>query len=78
MEAARHAIRERPDFVEARLVRASALGYLGRADEAQAELEECQRLDPDFTNPLAIWRRFRSQEIVEYLFDGLRKAGRAE
>ena len=75
VEAARTAIRLRTELVEPRIIRASALGYLGKIDEAQAELEECQRLNPDFAEPSATWRGFRSPENIELLFVGLRKAG---
>ena len=75
IEAARMAIRQSADFIEARLVSASALGHLGRSAEAMAELDECRRIDPEFADPSADWRRYRSQKNVDQLFEGLRKAG---
>jgi adenylate cyclase len=74
-EAARKAIRGRTDFIEARLIRASAFAHLGRIDEARAELDECRRIDRDFAEPSANWHRYRSQANVDHLFEGLRKAG---
>ena len=78
MEAARHAIRERADVIEARLVRASALGHSGRIDEAQTELAECRRIDPGFDQESADWHRYRSKDQLDHLLDGLRKAGLAD
>jgi adenylate cyclase len=75
IEAARTAVRLRPDFLEPRLVRASALGHLGKFEDAEAELEECRRLNPDFAEPSASWRGYRGPQNLEHLFEGLRKAG---
>ena len=59
VEAANMALRQRSDFIEARLIKAFALGELGQPEEAMAELEECKRIDPKFTEPSADWRRSR-------------------
>jgi adenylate cyclase len=75
VEAARTAIRQRTELIEPRLIRASALGHLGRVDEAKAELEQCQRLNAEFAEPSASWRGFRSSQNIDLIFDGLRKAG---
>ena len=75
VEAAGTAIRQRTELIEPRLIRASALGHLGRVDEAKAELEECQRLNAEFAEPSASWRGFRSSQNIDLIFEGLRRAG---
>ena len=55
---------------------ASALGHLGRLDEAHKALGELLRLRPDFSpEPVRRMLAWSDAEAMEHYFDGLRKAG---
>ncbi|HEX9875316.1 MAG TPA: adenylate/guanylate cyclase domain-containing protein [Gammaproteobacteria bacterium] len=72
---AREAMTERPDYVEARLVRASALGFLGRRDEARALYGQADRGEiAGIVDRRRIWGR----PMKDVVLDGLRAAGMAE
>ena len=83
----------RASAVEAGLYMASALGHLGRIDEARTQLEECERLRPGSTEtglidaPASlIWEIAKVAAVTaetdpmrkRHFLDGLRKAGRSE
>ena len=57
----------------------SALGHLGRAEEASAALNQLLRLEPDFTVRLAVKRSplLRPADLALYA-EGLRLAGLSE
>ena len=59
------------------LLRAAALGQLGRCEEARAELETALEVRPDFAWRYRelLHRAFMLDALVEMLLDGLRKAG---
>ena len=71
-DLAREAMAERPDYIEARLVRASALGFLRRSDEARAIFE-----NTDFAEIADIVERRRmwGKSMKDKVLDGLRSAG---
>ena len=75
VETARLAIQRRPDYPHAHYILAIALGHLGEAQRAQAELEECERLHPGFLASRADWRPYTDEESNRHLREGLRKAG---
>ncbi len=68
---ARVAMVERPDYLEARCVRASALGFLGRSDEARAVFEN---MDSGEIADIVERRRIWGQSMKDKLRDGLRSA----
>ena len=87
---ARRAITYRADTLQAHLYMASALGHLGRIDEAQTQLEECERIRPGSTTTGAIGARdtfvWETPKVTalsvgtdpmrnEHLLEGLSKAG---
>ena len=69
------AIRRRADYPLAHLVRAAALGHLGRESEARAELTECERLGPGFATRWALRPMYKDPADDLYLLEGLREAG---
>jgi adenylate cyclase len=71
----RKAMLERPDYLEARFVRASALGFLDRSDEARAVLENS---DHAGVVEIVERRRIWGKPLKAKLLDGLRKAGLPE
>jgi adenylate cyclase len=72
---ARKAMLERPDYMEARLVRAAALGFLGRNDEAKALFENTDYGElADIMERRRIW----GGPMKDRVLDGLRAAGLAE
>ena len=77
-EAARWAERathRRADYPLGHLVLASALGHLGRREEARAALSECERLDPGFALRWALRPMYKDPADDLYFLDGLRLAG---
>ena len=77
-EAARWAevaVHRRPSYPLAHLVRASALGHLGRIGEGQASLNECERLEPGFATQWALRPMYKNPADDMYFLDGLRRAG---
>ncbi len=76
VECAQQAILLFPSNLHANIVFAASLGHLGRSDDGKAALQECSRIDPQFMKVLdEIWTRYRSEEDLATLQDGLRKAG---
>ena len=69
------AIHRRPDYPLSHLVRASALGHLGRIDEARGELAECNHLEPEFAMRWALRPMYKDPADDLYFLDGLRRAG---
>ena len=72
---ARKSIEQDPSQARAHLFLAAALGHLGRAEEARAALDTCERLQPGCA---AMWigaREYRDPAANEHLVEGLRKAG---
>ena len=70
-ELAREAMVERPDYVEARIARASALGFLGRSDEARSVFENVDHAEiADIIERRRMW----GQSMKDKLLDGLRSA----
>ncbi len=68
-----------PHFGEGHLYYASALGHLGRLDDAEWEIEEAQTLLPAFS--LAEAKKFMPyvrQQDLDLFLEGLRKAGMTE
>jgi hypothetical protein len=62
------------------LVRAVALGRLGRQSEAKTALGQLLTLVPDFSTQgrLLISRYVKVDDLVDGIIDGLRKAGLAD
>ena len=73
--SARAAIQRRPDYPNAHYILAIALGHLGRADEAQSALQQCERLQPGFLAKRAGWHPYRDSVCNAHLHEGLNKAG---
>jgi adenylate cyclase len=72
--AARQAINQRSDNLDAQLMLASSLGHAGKIEEARATLDHCARIQPGFEaipRPLQIV----SPADIDHFQDGLRKAG---
>jgi len=69
---ARQALRRRPDYTPAHYILAIALAYLGRLDEALAELIRCDELVPGFVESRRDWRPYKDSESNRRLRDGLR------
>jgi hypothetical protein len=77
-DAARHSI---ADLIWPFVHLAAALGQLGRTDEALTAIEELRRRRPGLTvRDVQSWphNRSRSDEALEHLLDGLRRAGLPE
>ena len=64
----------RPDAPESHLLLAVALGHLGRTEEAQAELQECETIEPGHAAKGGVFPYARTVD-TEHFFEGLRKAG---
>jgi adenylate cyclase len=71
---ARKTINMRTDYPASHYILASALGYLGRLDEARAELAECERLQPGYVARRARWQPYRDAAKNEHLHAGVRAA----
>lgn len=74
---ARESISRNSEHAFAHLVLASALGHLGRTEEAFASLEDCERVDPgriarEFTGLPMV---FRNVPDAEHILEGVRKTG---
>ena len=89
----RRAINFRADAVEAHFILTSALGHLGRIDEASQQLAECERLRPgssknELFGGLDSFNKQSTKEFArsagtdrirnEHYLDGIRKAGLSE
>ena len=80
-DQARQAVHRGGIFADGHLTLASALGHLGRADEAMAvlnDIEASRRLRIGDVVLSSWWQLYESTEPNEHLFDGLRKAGLPE
>lgn len=64
----------RSDYLEAHILLASALAYAGRRSDAAKAVEACRRIDPECFRSTEKWRRYRNDERVDYVLDGLRHA----
>ncbi len=73
-EYAHDAIRQQPDFLETRVVLASALGHLDRAEEARTAIEGFRDVAGDFVERHVLFAR----GLKDCILDGLRKAGLLE
>ncbi len=75
---AQKAISLRADYIDARLILAASLGFLGREGEAKAALDECRRIQPAFAETChRVWFYLNPEEL-EPIRDVLVKAGLAE
>ena len=77
-EAARWAetaLHRRHDYALSHLVRAAALGHLGRLEEARAALDQCERLEPGFATLWALRPMYKDPADDLYFLEGLRRAG---
>jgi adenylate cyclase len=80
-DQARQAVHRGGVFLDGHLILASALGHLGRADEAMAVLDDIEtsrglRIGDVVLSPF--WQLYKDTGPNEHLFDGLRKAGLLE
>jgi TolB-like protein len=66
-----------PSFYWTHLLRAAALGQLGRP-EARASLEEVRRLKPGFSARVELAKWNAAPDDLEHLMEGLRRAGLRE
>ena len=71
VEHSREAIRHRQGYFEAHATLASALGYLGRSQEAQAEIEPFKSIAREHVERNAVF----AQVTKDCVLGGLRKAG---
>jgi len=79
IEWADRALHDQPRLAAAMRVKVAALAYLGRLDEARAELSRLLALDPKLT--IASFRafaHFHAPEVLELWVTGLRLAGLPE
>ena len=72
---AQRAISQRADFVQSHLILACCLGHLERIDEAKGVFDEYRRRDPAVGDEWKRWWYYRDPEDVEFIAQGLRKAG---
>ena len=70
----RESTRRNPDFFESHVNLASALGYLGRGEEAQELLARFEDSAIDYIQR----RPWPRQDVTDILLEGLRKAGLPE
>ena len=73
IEHARDAIRCKPDFAEPHILLASALGYLGKSEEAIGTLEPFEESTRQYFERQPLY----AQVTKDCILDGLRKAGLA-
>ncbi|MHC4690849.1 MAG: hypothetical protein ACYS5F_14635 [Planctomycetota bacterium] len=66
-----------PELFWAPMLRAAALGQLGRETDAQQQLLQLKALRPDFENKARdlISRYVKEEELVDHILEGLQKAG---
>jgi adenylate cyclase len=71
---ARTIISQRPDFPHAHYILASALGHIGRHDEARTALETCERLQPGYVERRLQWQPYQDPAKSEHIHAGVRAA----
>jgi Flp pilus assembly protein TadD len=75
VRSAEKAVQRRTDNPEPYLYLAASLGHLGRLPEAQAALDLCLRIRPDYPAQALRWIKFKHEANRDHLLEGLRKAG---
>ena len=78
VEYARMSIGRSSDYLHPHVILASSYGYLGRLEEAEAQLAECERVRSGFTETWLDFSSYRRMEDFERIMEGLRKAGLPE
>lgn len=78
VERAKKSVAQRPDFLQSHLILVSGLGHLNRPVEAKTALDTCERIHDTGMNNWERWWYYRSSEDMQYIRDGLRKAGLPE
>ncbi len=74
-DLAHEAVLERPDYMDARIVWASTLGFLGRSDDAQAVFESTDRIEiAGIVDRRMMW----GKSMKDKLLDGFRLGGLTE
>jgi adenylate cyclase len=71
VDASEEAIRRQPGFLEAHVVRNSALGHLGRKEKARTPISKFSEVARDCVERHSMW----PQVTKDYVLEGLRKAG---
>ncbi len=71
---ARKALDRRSNFPHALYNLASALGHLGRTDEARRALDSCEEIQPGFVARRATYRPYRDAADNAHIHDGIRKS----
>jgi len=72
---ARRATQRRSGYAQAHYMAAVALGHLGRAEEARAALDECERAQSGFLARRTSWQPYPDPAANEHIRAGLRKVG---
>ncbi len=72
---AQKAIGMRSNFPNAYHLLASALGHLGRLEEARKALVDCERVQPGFVDKRFNYQPYRDAADNEHFHEGVRKAG---
>jgi adenylate cyclase len=75
---AQKAIGIRSNFPNAYHLLASALGHLGRLEEARKALVDCERVQPGFVEKRFNYQPYRDAADNEHIHEGVRKAGQPE
>jgi adenylate cyclase len=75
---AQKAIGMRSNFPNAYHLLASALGHLGRLEEARKALVDCERVQPGFVEKRFNYQPYRDAADNEHIHEGVRKAGQPE
>ena len=75
---AQKAIGMRSNFPNAYYLLASALGHLGRLEEARKALVDCERVQPGFVEKRFNYQPYRDAADNEHIHEGVRKAGQPE
>ena len=75
---ARKGLERKLDYPYSYFVLASALGHLGRTEDARAALAECLRIQPKYVEYHEKIHIYLNSADREHILDGLRKAGLAE
>ena len=78
VQCARKGLERKLDYAYSYFVLASALGHLGRTEDARAALAECLRIQPMYVNIHGKLHTYRKPVDREHILEGLRKAGWSE